>query len=47
MREPSFSEVRLVAAFRLPVSVKSLCAMVDGLTSEYGKGRLRVCPTRC
>jgi len=30
--------VRQVAAFRLPVSVKSLAAMVDGLTREYGKG---------
>ena len=32
------ADVRQVAAFRLPVSVKSLCAMVDGLTREYGKG---------
>jgi hypothetical protein len=32
------ADVRRVAAFRLPVSVKSLAAMVDGLTREYGKG---------
>jgi len=32
------ADVRQVAAFRLPVSVKALCAMVDGLTREYGKG---------
>jgi len=32
------ADVRQVAAFRLPVSVKSLAAMVDGLTREYGKG---------
>jgi hypothetical protein len=31
------ADVRQVAAFRLPVSVKSLAAMVDGLTREYGK----------
>ena len=32
------ADVRQVASFRLPVSVKSLAAMVDGLTREYGKG---------
>ena len=31
------ADVRLVASFRLPVSVKSLAAMVGGLTREYGK----------
>jgi hypothetical protein len=32
------ADVRQVAAFRLPVSVKLLAAMVAGLTREYGDG---------
>lgn len=28
---------RTVASFRLPISVKSLAMIVDGLTREYGK----------